>query len=89
MKACDSSQTQRVHTDFQIVFCQNFINPFGPLAPTKTSFAVVSKLGQFESIHCEKELYTKYRLMSCQERNGSHVISVRRARLLVLCFNQS
>ena len=95
MKACDSSQTQRVHTDFQIVFCQNFINPFGPLVPTKTSFAVVpghgqfSKLGQFESIHCEKELYTKYRLMSCQERNGSHVISVRRARLLVLCFNQS
>ena len=75
---------------------ENFINPFGPLVPTKTSFAVVpgpgqfSKLEQFECIHCEKEeLYAKYRLMSCQERNGSHVISVRRVRLLVLCFNQS
>ena len=97
-KACDGSQTQRVHTvNFQIVFCRNFINPFGPLVATKTSFAAVpghgqfSKLGQFESIHCEKkELYAVHRLMSCQERNGSHVIvSVRRVRLLVLCFNQS
>ena len=97
MKACDGSQTQRVHTvNFQIVFCQNFLNPFGPLSlslqrPVSQLYQGMANFqssGSLKAIHCEKEeLYAKYRLMSCQERNGSHVISVRRVRLLVLCFN--
>ena len=96
-KACDGSQTKRLHTvNFQIVFCQNFINPFGPPVPAKTSFAVVPGHGQFSKLGSlkastarKKSSMRSIQLMSCQERNGSHVISVRGVRLLVLCFNQS